>query len=137
MQKDKGTLKRSYRKVCLEYLYQLFIDWNLYEGDEDGTQNFGWWVGDEVGSIYCLEDDTFIDMDDIRYCVDNNVSRDTYEEYTEYNLNCSEYGFDTMNLDAFVHGAPRIPKESFDRLSECKKTLYDAIEDIKEKRAKL
>jgi len=133
MLKDKGTIKRDYEKACNNYLNQLFIDWGLVDNDDDGTRNFGWWVGDEVGGVYCLEDDTFLNMDEIRYCVDNNVSRETYEDYQDYNSTCLHYGFDTLNLKSFVSGAPRIPQESFDNIRECEQTLFDAIDTIKKR----
>lgn len=132
MMKNKESIKRAYRRACLDYLYQLLDDWGLYEKDDDITK-FGWWVGDEIGGVFCLEDDTFINMDEIRYCVDNNIDYDTYQDYLEYATKCYDFGFDHMNLNAFVIGAPRVSNEEFERLEMLQKNLDDAINDIKDK----
>ena len=127
---SKEYIKMNYETACYEYLKRLLFNW----GYGDCTvSSVGWWVGDDIGGLFCFEDDTFINMDEIRYCVDNDVSQETYNEYIEYNLKCSEYGFENMNLNAFVKGAPRIQEEAFDGLDKQKKMLEESIERLKEK----
>jgi len=124
----KKQLRRDYETACNNYLYQLLSDW-----DYDCSMNIGWWVGDDVGGIYCLEDDIFININDIIYCVDNNVSRDDYTDYIGYIARCNNFGFETMNLNAFINGAPRISDESFERLEHIQLELEKSIEDLKKK----
>ena len=128
MEKTKENIKKAYTMACNDYLYKLLENWGLYE---DGDTNFGWWVGDEVGGVFCCEDDTFIDMNDIVYCVDNDVDYETYTDYIDYISKCHEYGFDKLNLNAYVKGAPRVSDEQFERLDNIKQELFDSIEDIK------
>ena len=132
MKKTRENIKREYTRACLDYLYQLLEDWGFY-GEDYENGNFGWWVGDEVGGVFCFEDDTFINMNDIKYCVDNGVDYDDYQEYQEYNARCVDFGFNTMNLNAFIKGAPRISNEEFENLEEIKQSLQDAIDNIKDK----
>jgi hypothetical protein len=131
MRKTKENIKREYIRACNDYLYKLLDNWQFYEDDVDAPCNFGWWVGDEVGGVFCLEDDTFIDMNDIRYCVDNDVDYETYTEYLDYITRCDGYGFDKINLNAFVKGAPRISNEQFDRLDKMRQEFHKTINEVK------
>jgi hypothetical protein len=72
-------------------------------------------------------------MDDIIYCVLNDVTSEQYEEWQQYICDASEFGFDTPNLRSFVRGCPRTPPETFQHLREIKATLNDAIRDEKER----
>ena len=127
MNKTKEELKTSYEKVCNDYLYKLLDNWNL-----DEHSNTGWWIGDEVGGMYCLNDDTFINIDDIIYCVNNDITEDMYNEYIDYITKCNDFGFGTINLNAFMKGAPRISDEQFKKLYILKNNLDDEINNIKE-----
>lgn len=129
MEKNKEIIKRAYIRACNDYLYKLLDNWELYEGKDD--VDFCWWVGDDVGGACCFDDDTFICMDDIRYCVDNDVEYNTYLDYIDYSCKCSEYGFGSMNLDAFVKGAPRVSNEQFEKLDGLKHDLYEAVDNVK------
>lgn len=125
--KTREELRKDYESACNNYLYQLLSDWGY-----DYSANIGWWVGDDVGGIYCLEDDIFIRIDDIVYCVDNNISKDDYTYYTDYTTRCNNFGLETMNLNSFIKGAPRISDESFETLEQLKLDLENAIENTKE-----
>jgi hypothetical protein len=131
IKKDTETIKLNYVRACNDYLYKLLDMWTIHWNDPD--DGFGWWVGDEVGGIFCLEDDTFISMDDIRYCVDNEVSYDDYSDYLDYNVKCSDNGFDGMNLKAFIKGAPRVNDEVFEKIGTMKENLKKIIDAEKER----
>ena len=99
--------------------------------------HYGYWIGDETGSVYDYGDGMLtINMDDIIYCVLNDVTREQYIEWQEYICDASEFGFDTPNLRSFVRGCPRTPAETFKHLREIKATLDDAIRDEKERMKK-
>ena len=127
----KKEIKTEFESVCNAYLSLLIKDWG-YTNEGENVNTLGWWVADEVGGLYCFQDDLFISMDDIRYCVDNNVSEETYLEYIDYNIECSEYGFAGLNLKSFISGAPRINKEDFERKKKKKKEFEEQIERLKE-----
>jgi hypothetical protein len=91
-----------------------------------------WWVGDRVGlDLFCFGDCETISLEDMVYCLENNITHDEYIEFTEYNVKCLEYNMHTMNLQSWYMGAPRVPQETFDRLDALKKELNDTIESTK------
>lgn len=126
---DKKSLKEDYETSCYNYLIALLDAWGY---DAEKTSINGWWVGDDIGGVFCLNDNTFINMEEIIYCVDNDIDEETYDDYCNYNLKCAEYGFNQMNLKSFINGAPRIDNETFSRLGEMKQQLNCEIEKIKE-----
>ena len=81
-------LKAKHEEVCNGYLLELA---NMWEIDNLG---YGFWVGGEIGGVYAYGD-TFLGMDEIRFCVINNVTREQYDEWTEYCTWASSFGFST------------------------------------------
>ena len=129
---NKENIKKAYENACQDYLTQLLTDWGFYDDDMKETC-MGWWVGDEIGGLFCLEDDIFINMDDIRYCVDNDISFEIYQDFQDYNVKCAEFGFNHMNLNAFVLGAPRVSDEEFKHFQQLKDELNYYIKEAKSK----
>ena len=123
----KRQLKEDWHKACNGYLVELLRMWEL-----DGF--YGYWIADEVGGVYDYADGSFdIGMDDIIYCVEHDVTRDQYDEWQDYIIDASEFGFDTPNLRSWMHGCPRTPKETFDKLKRLKADLNAAIDEEKKK----
>lgn len=120
----KTLLREQYEKAVMDYVNTLLQMWEL-----DGY--YGYFIGGEVGGIYDYGCGSFtIDMQDIIYCVENNVSKDEYYEWQEYSVKCAEYHLPIMNLNAWHKGAPR---HDFAKLDELKKSLNDAIDNEKNK----
>lgn len=117
-------LKEQLEKACNGYLLDLARMW-------DWDCKYGYWVADEVGGVYIYGDAYSLDMEDIVYCVENDVTSEEYLEHSEYWLKCHEYNFNTLSLKAWHEGAPRIPREVFDKLEELKKNLEDEIDNVK------
>lgn len=117
-------LKQEYEKGVNGYLVALH---NLWETDP----YYGFWVGDKVGELYCYGDDIYINMDNIIYVVENNISMEFYYEYTEYCLKCSEYNFEIPKLPAYHKGCPLVPQETFDKLDALKRDLNECVEETK------
>ena len=123
----KALLRQDYEKAVNGYLVELLRMWEL-----DGY--YGYWISDEVGGVYDYGDGMFtINMDDIIYCVENDVTREQYIEWQEYICDATEFGFATPNLRSFVRGCPRTSVETFKHLREIKATLNDAIQEEKER----
>ncbi|MBR1732948.1 MAG: hypothetical protein IJ729_04315 [Alloprevotella sp.] len=120
---DKAGLRLMFEAAADAYKDALIAVWGLR-----GTGC--WWVAGDVGGLLCF-DDWSIGLDDMIYCVDNDVSYEEYVAWQDYCVRSHEYGLDMMNLDAWHKGAPRIPEESFDRLDKLKRELEDAIEKAK------
>lgn len=110
----KRQLRDAWEKACNGYVVELLRMWEL-----DGY--YGYFIGDEVGGIYDYGEGTFdIRMDDIVYCVENDVTKEQYEEWQEYCVDANEFGFSTPNLRSWMLGCPRTSKEVFDRLRPSK-----------------
>jgi len=120
------VLRANYEDSCNNYLLTLLNLWDVSTKD-------GYWIGDEVGGIYAHGETIFIKMDEIIFCVENNVSMETYMEYSEYCLKCKEYNFNIPNLPSYFKGCPTVPQETFDKLDAMKEELNKCINDTKSK----
>lgn len=118
-------LKEQWERACNAYLLELLNAWDM-------DAQYGYWSRDEVGSVYFYGDNCVIDMDDIRYCVDNGVSREEFMKYSDYNTDVCNLGLDCVNLSSWMHGCPRLSDEQIKNLYDLKKGVDDEIERLKE-----
>lgn len=118
---DKHTLKENYEKACNAYIKALLDMWEL-------DAIYGSWISDEVGGVYDYDGRLFLNMQDIIFCVNNNISEKEFDEWQEYYTKCGEYNLNTMNLKSWCLGAPRVSQETFDHLDALKKELEDEVE---------
>lgn len=122
----KQQLKEDWKQACNGYLVELLRMWEL-------DAHYGYWIGDEIGSVYDYGGSFTISMDDIIYCVEHDVTEKQYMEWQDYLCDAAEFGFDTPNLKSWMMGCPRTSQEVFKKLREMKKILDDAIKAEKEK----
>ena len=67
----KRQLKEQWKQSCNGFLVELLRMWEL-------DAHYGYWIGDETGSVYDYGDGMFtINMDDIIYCVLADVTRES------------------------------------------------------------
>lgn len=134
MGKSNSAVKRMLRKkwedACNGYLVELLHNWGL-----DGA-SYGYWIADQTGGTYAYGDYLFLNMDDIVYCVENDIQEKEYVENQDYNLRADEFGFNLINLQSWHKGAPRVPDETFKRLEKMKRDLADAINQEMENQEK-
>lgn len=116
-------LKENYEKACDDYVRALLTLWGV-------DYKYGYWIGGEVGGIYDIDGWITIGMQEIIYCVENNVTSKEVSEWQDYYIKCHEYNLPTMNLNAWHKGAPR---HDFSKLDAAKKALEDEIENEKNK----
>ena len=121
-----AILRENYEKACTDYLNALKATWG-YE------TTYGYWVGNEVGGTYSFESDIFINMDNIVYCVNNNVPLETYEEWLDYCVWAGEFEQATPNLKSWCNGCPRVDKATRDKLTNMQMDLQKLIRETKEK----
>lgn len=130
MKKTKKTVKEIlrdlYKKACNGYIEELLRMWEL-------DAHYGYWVGDEPGTVYCYGDTHNLSMEEIIYIVGNDIEEDEVLAWEDYCLDAHEFGFDMPNLRSWHRGCPRTPKETFDHLRELKANLAKAVEDEKER----
>jgi hypothetical protein len=122
----KRILKENYEKACNGYIEALLSLWD-YDGE------YGFWVGDEVGGLYSCNDWLFVNMQDVIYCVENNISSEDYGGWQDYCVKCEQYKLPTMNLKSWHKGAPRVPQETFDRLDSLMSEIDKISDRYKEK----
>ena len=123
----KRQLKEQWKQACHGFLTELLRIWEL-------DAHYGYWIGDETGSMYDYGDGMFtISMDDIIYCVLGDITREQYMEWQEYVYEAAEYGFDTPNLRSWIRGCPRTSPETFDNLRALKADLDKAVEEEKQR----
>lgn len=116
----KELLKKNYEDACNEYVKALLTLWDL-------SIHNGYWIGDEVGGIYDIDGWITIGMQEIIYCVENNVMSKEVEEWQDYYIKCHDYNLPTMNLNAYHKGAPR---HDFSKLDALRKELNDEVDKL-------
>ena len=122
----KKTLNKQYEKACNGYLTELLRMWEL-------EACYGYWSGDEPGTIYHYGDTHNLTMEEIIYIVENDIEENEVLEWEDYCLDAYEFKFTTPNLRAWHMGCPRTPTETFERLRQLKADLDNAVEDEKKR----
>lgn len=116
----KAKLRSRFENSCNSYRHALERMWDLNPAS-------GYWIGEEVGGIYDNDGIVTLNMGEIIYCVEHDISIHEYEEWMAYNIEAHEYNFDCINLKSWHMGCPRVPKETFERIRGIKQDLADAI----------
>lgn len=121
----KAALRERYEKACNGYLEELLRMWEL-------DAHYGYWIAEEVGGVYDYGDGSIdINMADIIYCVDNDIDREEFDEWSAYIVDAAEFGFTTPNLKSWHKGCPRTPQEVFDKLRKAQREFYETVERFK------
>lgn len=83
------------------------------------------WVADDTGTTACIGD-MFVDFNDIRYDIDNDVPEPKFEEWYWTSLERAELGIKYMNYESFCKGAPDpVPPESMNEILALRNKLND------------
>lgn len=121
----KSILRKQYETACNGYLRELLRMWEL-------KGHYGFWIGDEVGGVYDYGDGTIdISMENIIYCVENDVTREQYDEWQQYVCDAAEFRLPTPNLKSWMHGCPRTPPETIKHLQTLKQQLWEEVENVR------
>lgn len=118
-QETKTTLRKRYDKAVNAYRKAFCSQFGIDEA-------YSWFVGDDTTGVLCYNDEGFVNVSDMIYCVDNGVTSDEYERWSDYNIKAKEYGFSFINLPSWHKGAPHVSEETFDKL----KSLRDEFTEI-------
>lgn len=122
----KRQMQALYANACNMYLTELLRMWEL-------DARYGYWNSDQPGTIYHYGETHNLSMEDIIYCVENDIEEDEVLAWEDYCLNAMELNISYPNLRAWHHGCPRISQDQFDRIREMKDELDRAVEELKKK----
>jgi hypothetical protein len=122
----KEILRDLYKKACNGYLEELLRMWEL-------DAHYGYWSGDEPGTIYHYGETHNLTMEDIIYIVENDIEENEVLAWEDYCLDAYEFKFTTPNLQSWHKGCPRTPPETFERLRALKANLAKDVEEEKER----
>ncbi len=130
MEKTKDGIKKmlneQWKQACNGYLVELLRMWEL-------DAHYGYWVGNEHGTVYCYGETHNLSMEDIIYIVENDIEEDDVLAWEDYLLDANEFGFTTPNLRSWYMGCPRTSQETFDRLRELKANIAKSVEEEKKR----
>lgn len=122
----KRQLKKQWESACNYYMVEICNMWDL-----DASNGF--WVADEIGGTWCYGETLFIDMDNVKFCVENDVSYSEYMDWLDYCVWASEFNQSVPNLKSWHKGCPRVDVATQERLSAMKYELERLMEETKEK----
>lgn len=132
-----NTLQDDYKDICFRYLCKFN---QKHELDLDAYELHNCWVGGEVGGIADLNE-MFLNFDDIRYDIDNNILGDKIFDWYWNSVERAEMKIKYMNFESYCKGAPDpVPEQELVRIKMLQKKLQDvygefmdSIEQYKEK----
>lgn len=125
---EKQELKLAYEAACTNYLAAFMEKYDLSCDPEP-------WVGNEVGTVAEVGD-YFFDFQDIKRCVDEDVTFDTLIEWYDYNIEVSILSLPTINLKSWLMGAPRISEFRIAEIKTKRCELENLIEETKREAGK-
>ena len=95
---DTEQIRKDYEAVCGRYVEEFcrkhdFVDYESY------------WVGGQVGTVLVLND-YFIDFNDLRYDIDEQIPTFKYWDWYDASLKRAELGLNDLNYKSYCEGAP-------------------------------
>mgnify|MGYP006928562139 FL=1 len=94
-------LKQQFDEVCKAYLEAFIKRHNLSTAD---------WIGQGVGEVVCVNDEFFLNFDDIRYDIDN-ADKLHINEIWNWTAYCQRLDFlecpKRINFQSWCKGAPK------------------------------
>lgn len=91
------------------------------------------WVGGTIGGIISINDEFFLNMEDMVLMLRNDIPWSAFIEWWDYNTDAHYLGINSINLRSWVMGAPRLSKEQIEGLKEKKQELQDLVDKYNEK----
>lgn len=119
-------IEKQFNRVCDEYVFSLYDIWGY--DDVEYTQID--WIGEKGDSIDIS--DLIISFDEVRYIVNNDISREEYLKYYDYcyKINCLNMERGKLNIKNWFKGAPRISEEELQRLEAAQEAIRQLQEDL-------
>lgn len=132
-----NTLQEEFKDLCFKYLYEFN---KKHELEMTERELKSCWIANEVGGIADLND-MYINFDDIRYDIDNDIPGDKIFDWYWNSVEHAEMGVKYMNFESYCKGAPDpVPPSEFEHIKELRKKLIeihqeflDSIDEYKDK----
>ena len=117
--KDYLKLKADYNRAC-NALLEEFCRKHEFEYET-------YWVAGDVGTIACLQDYYYVDMQTIIADLEMDAPEEEFDKWYEY---CLELGLlgdrQTPNFKSWLRGCPRKSPEQIEELKELKQKVEDS-----------
>lgn len=123
-------IKSAYEAACDAYANEFCKKHGFCTLDE-GKDTY--WVAEDRGGTLAIGDSYFIDMATVRTDIDEGAEEGEFAKWYAHDLDCHDLGLPTLNFHSWVHGAPRTPRETIDRLRQLR-SEFDRV--CAEERAK-
>lgn len=92
-----ATLRECYEYTCDQYARKFC---EMYDYDYDDSC---WWAASEVGGVFVVNDLAYtLDMNDLIYAVDHQVSKKDFDEWLEYTYECDS-PLHSLSLRAYLN----------------------------------
>jgi len=91
------------------------------------------WVSGDVGGVICINEEFYLNMEEVILMLKNDVSWDEFLRWWDYNLDAHDLCLNAINLRSWLMGAPRLSKEQIEGLKEKKQELQDLVDKYNEK----
>lgn len=122
-----NLIKERFENVVHEYCI-AFCNKHGYEYDQDG-----WAAGDVGGVLEVTEGYMYVNFDEIRYDIDNNIPKGTFEEYYEYSTECAFVdGAKNVNYRSWCMGCRPYTAEQLKELHEAQINVRKADQALRE-----
>ena len=116
---------REYKDACNNILAEFA---EKYEVQVDSDC----WVAGDVGTVACINEEFYLNMEDIILMLEMDVSFDEMLMWWDYNMDVSLLGLNSINLRSWLNGAPRYKPEQIERLKSLRKEIEELTEEALE-----
>lgn len=93
---DKGAkqdiLSRMYDACCEKYRRRLCAQWEISFGSS-------FWISDIIGDELSVGDYRVLDMPEVKYCVDNGVAYEAFDEYWNFVMDEAHKGYNHPRIN--------------------------------------
>lgn len=123
----KNLIKERFENAVHEYCH-AFCQKHEFDYDPDG------WVGGDVGGVLEVMDGyMYVNFDDIRHDIDNDVPKGTFEQYYEYSTECASIqGAKQVNYRSWCMGCRPYTAEQLNELHNAQLNVEKAKQDLLE-----
>lgn len=118
----KQALRHDFETIANRYADALLDQFGL-------TWDSAWWVGNQVGGVFCFGEVNSVTFDELLFIVDNGITFKEYDDFIDYNLSMMDLGLNYITFERWYNERNILSKETINNLLEKKKELDEAIKE--------